>query len=74
MQRKTIQVVLDSKLLQKMDRAVQSTKRSRSMLIQDAIREYLAHLETRTLEQRDRDGYLNHPQLSRAAPAAWPAE
>lgn len=38
----TIQVVLDRKLLQAADRVVRRTKRNRSALIRDALREHLA--------------------------------
>ena len=74
----TIQVVLDSKLLQAADRAAHRTKRNRSALIRDALREHLRRLEIRALEQRDRDGYTNAPANDEAqaweAEAAWPAE
>ncbi len=74
----TIQVVLDSKLLQAADRAAQNTKRNRSALIRDALREHLRRLEIRALEQRDRDGYTSAPPMDEAlvweAEAAWPGE
>jgi metal-responsive CopG/Arc/MetJ family transcriptional regulator len=74
----TIQVVLDSKLLQAADRAARHTKRNRSALIRDALREHLRRLEIRALEQRDRDGYAKAPPNDEAlvweAEAAWPAE
>lgn len=74
----TIQVVLDSKLLQAADRAAHHTKRNRSALIRDALREHLRRLEIRAREQLDRDGYTNAPPNDEAlvweAEAAWPAE
>ena len=75
----TIQVVLDSKLLQAADRAAQNTKRNRSALIRDALREHLRRLEIRALEERDRDGYAKEPQMHAEAlvweaEAAWPGE
>ena len=75
----TIQVVRDTKLLQATDRAAHRTKRNRSALIRDALREHLQRLEIRALEQRDRDGYANGPQMHDQAlvweaEAAWPAE
>jgi metal-responsive CopG/Arc/MetJ family transcriptional regulator len=57
----TIQVVLDRKLLQAMDRAARRAKKNRSSLIRDAIREHLRTLEIRELEHRDRVGYLKTP-------------
>ena len=75
----TIQVVLDAKLLQAADRAAHRTRKNRSALIRDALREHLRRLEIRGLEERDRDGYANAPQahseaLVWEAEAAWPAE
>ena len=75
----TIQVVLDAKLLQAADRAVLRTKRNRSALIRDALREHLRGLEIRAAEERDREGYARRPRASGEslvweAEAAWPAE
>jgi hypothetical protein len=75
----TIQVVLDTKLLHATDRAAHRTKRNRSALIRDALREHLRRLEIRDLEKRDRDGYTSEPPsdaeaLVWEAEAAWPAE
>ncbi len=75
----TIQVVLETKLLQATDRAARRTKRNRSALIRDALREHLRRLEIRALEDRDREGYSRRPQahdesLVWEAEAAWPAE
>jgi len=58
----TIQVVLDKKLLVAADQAARRTKRNRSALIRDALREHLGALEIRALEERDREGYAKHPQ------------
>ncbi len=75
----TIQVVLDTKLLQATDRAARRAKRNRSALIRDALRDHLRNLEIRALEERDREGYSRQPraqdeQLVWEAEAAWPAE
>lgn len=75
----TIQVVLDMKLLRAADRAALRTKRNRSALIRDALREHLQSLEIRALEERDREGYSRQPRtqdesLVWEAEAAWPAE
>src|SRR4051812_41450286 len=53
----TIQVVIDEKLLKAADRVAQRTKRNRSELIREALREHLQGLEIRALEDRDRQGY-----------------
>jgi metal-responsive CopG/Arc/MetJ family transcriptional regulator len=75
----TIQIVLDQKLLQATDRAARQMKQNRSALVREALREHLRRLEIRTLEVRDREGYLKHPAskdeaLLWEAEAAWPAE
>ena len=41
----TVQMVLDKKLLQATDRAARQTKRNRSALVRDALREHLRRLE-----------------------------
>ena len=75
----TIQVVLDKKLLQATDKAARRTKLNRSALVREALREHLRRLERRALEERDRQGYLKHPQTRDEshmweAEAAWLAE
>jgi len=74
-----IQIVLDRKLLQAADQAARRTKRNRSALVRDALREHLRRLEVCAREQRDRQGYSRRPQatdesLAWEAEAAWPAE
>jgi metal-responsive CopG/Arc/MetJ family transcriptional regulator len=76
---KIIQIVLDKKLLQAADQAARKTKRNRSALMRDALREHLRRLEARAKEQQDREGYARHPQASAEwtaweAEAVWPAE
>jgi len=56
----TVQIVLDKKLLQATDKAARRTKRNRSALVRDALREHLRKLEVRALEERDLEGYLRH--------------
>ena len=75
----TIQVVLDNKLLQATNRAARRTKRNRSALIRDALREHLRRLEIRALEEREREGYMKYPQQPEEtvvweAEAVWPEE
>ena len=50
----TVQIVLDKKLLQATDRAARRTKRNRSELVREALREHLRRLEVCALEERDR--------------------
>lgn len=69
----TVQIVLDKKLLHAADQAARRTKRNRSALVRDALREHLRRLAIRDLEERDRAGYSK----SRKAPSelsAWETE
>jgi metal-responsive CopG/Arc/MetJ family transcriptional regulator len=75
----TVQIVLDKKLLQAADRAARRTKRNRSALMRDALREHLRRLEIRAEEERDRAGYRKQPMDADearhwAARAVWPEE
>ena len=74
-----VQIVLDKKLLQAADQAARRTKRNRSALVRDALREHLRSLELRAREERDRQGYSRHSQAELEAQgweaeAAWPQE
>ncbi len=74
----TIHIVLDRRLLEATDRAARPTRRSRSALVLDALREHLRRLEVRVLEEQDRQGYVKNPDVGEGrkweAEAAWPAE
>lgn len=75
----TVQIVLDKKLLHATDQAARRTKRNRSALVRDALREHLRRLETRAMEEHDREGYSRQPQtrdesLVWEEEVAWPAE
>jgi len=74
-----VQIVLDKKLLQATDQAARRTKRNRSALMRDALREHLQRLEIRAQEERDRQGYSRKPHareetVAWEAEAAWPQE
>jgi len=74
-----VQIVLDKKLLQAADQAAKRTRRNRSALVRDALREHLRRLELRSREERDRQGYAGHPQADAEArewesEATWPQE
>lgn len=76
---KAIQVVLNQKLLHSIDQAARQLKQSRSAFIRDAIWEHVQRLETHSLEERDRQGYLKLPQAQPESKlweseAAWPSE
>ena len=73
-----IQIVLDKKLLHAVDQAAKRTKRNRSALVRDALREHLRRLELRANEERDRQGYSRQPADTDArdweSEGAWPDE
>jgi metal-responsive CopG/Arc/MetJ family transcriptional regulator len=74
---KTIQVVLDAKLLKATDLAAKRQKVNRSALIRRALQDHLKHLHEVELEARDRRGYLARPQREKEFriwedAAAWP--
>jgi metal-responsive CopG/Arc/MetJ family transcriptional regulator len=74
-----VQIVLDKKLLHATDQAARRTKRNRSALVRDALREHLRRLEIRGMEEHDREGYSRQPQprdegLVWEAEVAWPGE
>jgi metal-responsive CopG/Arc/MetJ family transcriptional regulator len=68
-----VQIVLDKKLLHAADQVAKRTKRSRSALVRDALREHLRRLELRASEERDRQGYSRQP-LADAEAREWEAE
>ena len=58
----TIQVVLDRKLLKAADLAAKRHEMNRPALIRQALGRHLKYLHELELEDRDRRGYLAHPQ------------
>ncbi len=74
-----VQIVLDKKLLDAADQAATRTRRNRSALVRDALREHLRRLELKAQEERDREGYSRHSQgdpeaQSWESEATWPQE
>ena len=74
-----VQIVLDKKLLHAADQAAKRTRRNRSALVREALREYLRRLELRANEVRDRQGYSRQSESDAEAPgweseATWPEE
>ena len=57
-----VQIVLDKKLLRAADQVARPTKRNRSALVRDALREHLQRLAIRDLEECDRAGYSKRRQ------------
>jgi metal-responsive CopG/Arc/MetJ family transcriptional regulator len=74
-----VQIVLDKKLLEAADQAARRTKKNRSALLRDALREHLRRLQIQALEESDRAGYAKRPTTlddheTWEAEASWPAE
>jgi len=74
-----VQIVLDKKLLVATDRAAKRTRRNRSALVRDALREHLRRRELLVSEERDRQGYSRHSQAEAEARnweagATWPED
>jgi metal-responsive CopG/Arc/MetJ family transcriptional regulator len=75
----TIQIVIDKELLLAADRAARRTKRNRSALMRDALREHLQRMELRAKEEREREAYRKQPQTKEEihfwdGETVWPAE
>ncbi len=74
-----VQIVLDKELLHAADQAAKRTRRNRSALVRDALREHLRRLELRASEECDRQGYSRQPPADAEArgwesEATWPEE
>jgi len=73
---KTIQVVMDAKLLKAADIAAKRQKVNRSVLIREALADHLKRIHIRELEERDRRGYAAIPERPEDAipfeMLAWP--
>src|SRR5690348_4048688 len=74
---KTVQVVLDVKLLRAADREARRSKCNRSALVRDALREHLRRLQVKAWEEQERAAYTRLPEDSKEArfwenEAVWP--
>jgi metal-responsive CopG/Arc/MetJ family transcriptional regulator len=74
---KTVQVTLDEELVARVDEAARNLGTTRSGFTRDALREALARLRERQLEEKHREGYERHPVSAREVEAwldeqAWP--
>jgi metal-responsive CopG/Arc/MetJ family transcriptional regulator len=58
---KTVQIVLDETLLERADRLARKQGVNRSMLVREALSDYISRTKTRELEDRDRRGYQRQP-------------
>ena len=58
---KTVQVVIDERLLHALDRETRKAKTSRSAFVREAIRDQLKRRRTRDLEEQVRRAYRRFP-------------
>jgi metal-responsive CopG/Arc/MetJ family transcriptional regulator len=58
---KTVQMTLDEKLVEAVDRAARKLGTSRSAFTREALREALERARQRALEERHRTGYARKP-------------
>ena len=68
-----VHMVLDKDLLRATDRAARKMKVNRSVLLREALREHLRHLEIQSKEDHYREGYALRPHKG-VDMSAWEAE
>lgn len=61
---KAVQIRMDDDLITAIDRAADQCHQSRSAFARRALRLAITQLETQTLEQKHREGYLQQPVIS----------
>lgn len=74
-----VPIVLGKKLLRELDQLARRTRRNRSAVVREALREHLRELQIREMEERDRQSYIKQPQdmaevLFWEGEAVWPEE
>ncbi len=70
---KTVQMTLDEELVKAVDRAARKLGKSRSAFAREALREALARVRARALEEKHRAGYARKP-VRRSEFELWEAE
>ena len=70
---KTVQMTLDEDLVASVDRVARKQGKSRSAFTREALREALARVRARALEERHRAGYAGKP-VRRGEFSRWEAE
>ena len=58
---RTVQMTLDEKLVQSVDRVVKETHSTRSAFTRDALRTAVTRFNASKLERQHRQGYETHP-------------
>jgi metal-responsive CopG/Arc/MetJ family transcriptional regulator len=70
---KTVQMTLDEGLVVAVDRVAKKLGTTRSAFAREALRDALARVQARTLEQRHRQGYARAP-VRRGEFSVWELE
>jgi len=70
---KTVQMTLDDALVEEVDRAAQALGTTCSAFTRDALRDALARLREKALEEKHRAGYARHP-VQEGEFSDWKAE
>ena len=70
---RTVQMTLDEDLVEAVDRAARKLGKSRSAFAREALREALARVRARALEEKHRAGYSRKP-ARRGEFSVWEAE
>ncbi len=70
---RTVQMTLDEELVAAVDRVARKLRTSRSAFAREALRDALRHIQVRSLEQKQQDGYARKP-VRRSEFDAWERE
>ena len=76
---RTIRIVVDEPLLKAADKVAETQGVTLSVLIREALCRYLREVQRREFVERDREGYLKHPDTENDLQdwenvAAWPRD
>lgn len=76
---KAIQILMDERLLNAVDREAKRAGSDRSKLIREALTRFLQETRRKTMEDQDRQAYMKRPQTKDEiepweAVQAWPEE
>ena len=69
----TVQMTIDEELLAQADRLAKELHTSRSALTRIALRAFLELQRARQMEEKHRNGYIDHPEKQREF-SVWEAE
>ncbi len=70
---RTVQMTLDERLVQTVDKVARDLHTTRSAFTREALQQAIARINMQALEERHRQGYLRKP-ASRTEFAAWEKE